>query len=50
MKKVSALALGVMMMAVFVSGCAKKSASEQLRDDMKKAGKEIDKEAKKFFG
>ncbi len=40
------LALMVTLTAV---GCAKKSASEQLREDMNKAAKQIDKDVKNLI-
>ena len=46
MKAVSTLL--VLVMALAVSGCAQKSASEQLRDDMKKAGKQMEKDYNKL--
>lgn len=36
----------LIVMALSVAGCAKKTASEQLRDDMKKAAKDMDRELK----
>ena len=45
--KIVTLAL-IFVMASAVSGCAQKSASEQLRDDMKKAGKQMEKDYNKM--
>ena len=45
MKKAAMLVVCVMMVSALASGCAKKSASEQLADDMKKAGKQMKKDA-----
>ena len=47
MKKVSALVL-VGIMAASLAGCAKKTASEQLNDDMKKMQSDMSKSAKKM--
>ena len=44
MKKITTLVLLLGLMVVF-AGCAKKTASEQLRDDMKAANKDLQKEA-----
>lgn len=42
---------GFMMLAfaLTAAGCAEKSASEQLKDDMNKAAKRMDKEVKGFL-
>ena len=48
MKKIVVFILCVVTMAA-AAGCAKKSATEQLRDDMHKAGNEMDKETKALF-
>lgn len=36
----------VLALALTAAGCAKKTATEQLRDDMKKAARELDRELK----
>ena len=36
----------LIVMALSAAGCAKKTASEQLRDDMKKAARDMDRELK----
>ena len=46
MKKISALVLVVALMGL-VAGCAKKTASEQLADDMKKMQNDMNKTAQK---
>lgn len=43
MKKTLAIAM-VLMLALVVSGCAKKTASEQLRDDMNKTANKMQKD------
>jgi hypothetical protein len=48
MKKAIVLML-VMVMAFSVIGCAKKSASEQLADDAKKAARQMDRDVKNLF-
>ena len=48
MKKIAMMVLCVMMAGALASGCAKKSASEQLQDDMNKAGKQMQKDMSKF--
>lgn len=48
MKRALVAVLAVCMM-LSVTGCAKKSASEQLADDMKKAGNQLNKDAKNLF-
>lgn len=48
MKKSMALLL-MLVLSLSVVGCAKKTASEQLRDDMEKAAKQVDKEVKGFL-
>ena len=45
MKK-SALFLMCVIALAAAAGCAQKSASEQLRDDMKKAGNQLNKDTK----
>lgn len=45
--KTFAVAL-VFVMALAASGCAQKSASDQLKDDMKKAGKQMEKDYNKM--
>jgi hypothetical protein len=47
MKITAVLAALVLMFSI--AGCAKKTASEQLRDDMKKAGNRLDKDIKNVF-
>lgn len=37
-------AVMIVVMALSVAGCAKKTATEQLRDDMKKASNQLNKE------
>ncbi len=44
MKKITTLVI-LFAMAVAFTGCAKKTASEQLREDMKAANKELEREA-----
>lgn len=48
MKKIAMMILCVMVAGAFASGCAQKSASEQLRDDMNKAGKQMQKDMNKL--
>ena len=47
MKKIALFLMCVMVLTV-AAGCAKKTASEQLRDDMKKAGNQMNKDMKSF--
>jgi len=44
MKKSALLLLAVFVATLSASGCAKKTATEQLKDDMNKAAKEMKKE------
>ncbi len=39
----------LLVVTLSVAGCAKKTASEQLRDDMKKAANKLDKDLKSVF-
>ena len=48
MKKAVVIVAGLMVLAI-VSGCAPKSDAERLRDDMKKAGNQMQKDAKALF-
>ena len=49
MRKLFAGMFCLAVAVVFTAGCAQKSASEQLKDDMNKAAKQMDKDAKKLF-
>jgi hypothetical protein len=46
--KLAAIAL-VFVMMLSVTGCAKKTASEQLVDDANKAAKQLDRDVKNLF-
>ena len=46
--KLAAIAL-VFVMMLSVTGCAKKTASEQLADDANKAAKQLDRDVKNLF-
>ena len=46
MKKVAWLMIG--LLAVIGSGCAQKSASEKLQDDLNRAGKKLNSDMKEF--
>ena len=48
MKKIALLLMCAMVLPL-AAGCAKKTASEQLEADMKKAGKQINKDTKALF-
>lgn len=48
MKKSALLLLAVIVATLSVAGCAKKTATEQLRDDMNKAAGEMKKEMGKL--
>lgn len=44
-----ALVLGLILILSVAAGCAKKTASEQLQADMKKAGNQLNKDANNLF-
>lgn len=48
MKKSALLLLAVLMVTLSAAGCAKKTASEQLADDMNKAASQMKKEMNKL--